>query len=122
MAYDGVAAMQKLAAIGACDVILLGRAMESMDGIQVLKALKADARYCDIPVIMQAVDDTARRVLEAMRAGACDYIVKPYTDERILSAVKKSLLKAGKQEDTHSMQPDYPYPALPGPRILRKSE
>lgn len=90
-AENGAEALQKLREIGGCDAILLDRMMPEMDGIEMLKALKADPRYSGIPVIMQSAVGTPEKIKEAIDAGAIDYVVKPYDDEIVLGVVKKAL-------------------------------
>lgn len=57
------------------DVVLLDVSMPGLDGLQTLKALKA-AR-ADLQVIMLSGGDKVGTVVEAIRAGAVDYVVKP---------------------------------------------
>jgi signal transduction histidine kinase/DNA-binding response OmpR family regulator len=63
--------------------ITLDVMMPDMDGWCVLKALKADAELCDIPVIMLTVVDDRNR---GTRLGAADYVTKP-VDRRHLSEI-----------------------------------
>jgi len=87
-ARDGVEAMKKLKEFSTVDVILLDWMMPNMDGIQMLKALKADPSYCEIPVIMQTAVGSPKKVQEAMEAGAHTYLVKPYDDTAIIKAIR----------------------------------
>jgi len=60
------------------DVILLDVMMPGMDGFEVCRRLRADARLAEVPVlIITALDDRESR-LEGMRAGADDFISKPF--------------------------------------------
>ncbi len=71
------------------DVVFLDLAMPEKDGLTALKeilALKADAK-----IVMLASLGQETLVLQAIRAGAKDYIVKPFEKERILGVIKKIL-------------------------------
>jgi two-component system response regulator AtoC len=57
------------------DIVLLDVAMPGMDGLQTLKALKAGRP--ELQVIMLSGRDQAQTIVEAVRLGAADYVVKP---------------------------------------------
>ncbi|MBR0163376.1 MAG: response regulator [Lachnospiraceae bacterium] len=69
------------------DLVLMDITMPEMDGIQALKAIKGgDANAC---VIMCSAMGQQAMVIEAIQAGAKDFIVKPFQADRVLEAVKK---------------------------------
>ncbi len=71
------------------DVVLLDINMPGMDGYEVLdKALKIDPGL--IPIMITAYDDV-ERVVKAMRAGALDYITKPFDFAKVQLSVEKAL-------------------------------
>ena len=47
-----------------------------MDGLEVLRRLRADARHRQVPVVMFTADDDPRLAAAARRLGAADYVVK----------------------------------------------
>jgi len=104
-ARDGLEALQKLSQMERCDAILLDRMMPEMDGIEVLKAIKGDSRYCNIPVIMQTAAGSAEQVKEAMDAGAFAYILKPYDEISIVALVKDALQAANNRKRDIQTQP-----------------
>ncbi len=66
--------------------IILDIFMPSMDGWQVLQALKEDPELADIPVILATVDDLKQR---GFALGASDYLHKPIKREMLIKTVKK---------------------------------
>ena len=74
-ALDGNAALDKIQA-GKPDVVLLDILMPRKDGIEVLRALKADTATANIPVIMLTNVDTEARIAEALEIGCAHYLVK----------------------------------------------
>ena len=69
------------------DLVLMDITMPEMDGIEALKAIKgADPAA---RVIMCSAMGQQAMVIEAIQAGAKDFIVKPFQAERVLEAVKK---------------------------------
>ena len=61
--------------------------MPNLDGIGALKAIKAEAS--EAQVVMCSAMGQQAMVIEAIQAGAKDFIVKPFQAERVLEAVKK---------------------------------
>jgi two-component system, cell cycle response regulator len=75
-ASDGQAALDAVKRV--CpDLILLDVMMPKMDGIEVVRRLKANAELPFIPVIMQPALDSTENKVEGLDAGADDYITKP---------------------------------------------
>jgi two-component system chemotaxis response regulator CheY len=71
------------------DVVTLDIIMPEMDGVKALKEiLEFDS---SAKVIMVTAIDQRAKLMEAIRLGASDYIVKPFEEDRVLSAVKKTL-------------------------------
>lgn len=69
------------------DVILLDRMMPHMDGMEVLRRVKAHPVLKNCPVILQTALNDQEEVLEGMRAGAYYYLTKPFEEEQLLSIV-----------------------------------
>jgi two-component system chemotaxis response regulator CheY len=65
------------------DLILSDINMPKMDGLQLLAALKASARWRHIPVVMITTESGASNVDEAVRLGASGYVRKPFTADQI---------------------------------------
>ena len=86
-AADGPAALQ-LAAAAPPDLVLLDVMMPGMDGYEVCRRLRADARLAEVPVIMvTALDDQASR-LAGIKAGADDFVTKPFNRAELRARVR----------------------------------
>ncbi|MFY9643131.1 MAG: response regulator [Rhodomicrobium sp.] len=93
-AGDGDTALELLGETADIDAILLDRMMPRLDGMEVLKAVKADARYRDIPVIMQSAASAREQILQGIKAGVYYYLTKPYEDQMLLAIVAAALKDA----------------------------
>lgn len=63
------------------DVVLLDWNMPVMDGLSFLKALREEKRDRQPAVVMCTTENEMARIVEAMAAGANEYIMKPFTEE-----------------------------------------
>ncbi|MEW6488515.1 MAG: response regulator [Thermodesulfobacteriota bacterium] len=71
------------------DVVTLDLVMPRRDGLETLRALRA--RHPDAAVIVCTSLSGEPALLEAVRLGACDYVLKPVSPGRLLEAVAKAL-------------------------------
>lgn len=92
LAESGAEALD-LARRASPDLILLDYAMPGMDGIAVCRALRADPATARVPVIMFTASGDEVAKLEALRAGADDFLLKPI-DDKVLLARIRNLLRA----------------------------
>ena len=67
----------------AFDLLLADWHMPEMDGIELLKSVKADLSLKSMKVLMVTADDDQKHIMEAILAGADGYLVKPVTQERL---------------------------------------
>jgi two-component system chemotaxis response regulator CheY len=87
-ATDGREAVEKFKALRP-DLVLLDITMPNMNGLEAMRqifALEPKAR-----VIMCSALGQQNLIVEAIKAGVKDFIVKPFKPERILSAIEKAL-------------------------------
>jgi two-component system, response regulator len=98
VARDGAEALDYLFQRGAFDhlgdadlprVVLLDVKLPLIDGIEVLRELKADPRTRRIPVVMMTSSAEDRDLAAAYELGANSYIVKPVDIEQFFSAVQQ---------------------------------
>lgn len=71
------------------DLVIMDITMPEMDGIEAVKAIKEINP--DAKIIMCSAMGQQAMVIEAIQAGAKDFIVKPFQADRVLEAVKKVL-------------------------------
>ena len=69
------------------DLILLDYLMPGLDGLVVCRAIKARPETADIPVIFLTVNTEIDNIVEAFKAGAVDYLTKPFNPEELLARV-----------------------------------
>ncbi len=68
--------------------------MPEMTGIDFLKACKQDAAIQKIPFVMVTAEAQKDSVLEAIKAGVDNYIVKPFTPDKLQETIQKARAKA----------------------------
>ena len=71
------------------DVVTMDITMPEMDGISAVKEIKTT--YPDAKVVMVSAMGQQAMVIEAIRSGAADFIVKPFQPDRVLEALGKAL-------------------------------
>ncbi len=71
------------------DLLLLDIRLGDMDGLTVLKTAKE--KDADVVVIMISAHATAETAVDAMNAGAYDYVPKPFDNNELLSTIEKAL-------------------------------
>ena len=94
-AEDGLAAWEKISqAPAGYDLILLDKNMPRMDGIALLKQLKADERMVELPVVMLTGAGHPEEVAEGLAIGAYYYLIKPAPTHVLESVIKNTLQDA----------------------------
>jgi class 3 adenylate cyclase len=88
----------KLARGIAVDLVVLDLLMPDMNGIDVLEALRGDPKLADLPVLLISGIDDSTLIGQCLRAGASDYIRKPY-DATILAARVAATLERKRLRD-----------------------
>jgi two-component system chemotaxis response regulator CheY len=63
--------------------------MPTMSGLELLKAVRADGDLSKTPFLMVTAEALKENVIEAVKAGVNNYIVKPFTAEVLEDKIKK---------------------------------
>lgn len=88
-ACDGQDALAKLS--GPVDLIITDLNMPNMDGISLIRNVRALAQYKFVPIVMLTTESQASKKEEGKSAGATGWIVKPFKPEQLLAVAKKLL-------------------------------
>ena len=91
-AVDGAVAYETLKKEKDVKLIVSDWNMPNMTGLEFLKAVRADENFKTIPFVMVTAEGMKENVVEAVKAGVSNYIVKPFTPEALgekLEAVLK---------------------------------
>ncbi len=78
------------------DLIISDWIMPEMTGIEFLKACKSDEAIKKIPFIMVTAEAQKDNIMEAIKSGVDNYIVKPFTPDKLREAIDKAKAKVGK--------------------------
>lgn len=91
VAYDGSEAIE-MARLHHPDLVLLDVQMPAAIAFSVLNDLKTSPKTADIPVIVISGFDTTENKLAATKAGANDFIPKPFSLKHLLTKVRNNLM------------------------------
>ena len=87
-ADDGTTALQKLKE-EEIDFVISDWNMPKMTGLDLLKSVRADEKLKDTPFLMVTAESEKDRVIEAVKAGVNNYVVKPFTAETLKEKIAK---------------------------------
>ena len=74
-------------------VVLLDWNMPNLNGLQLVKKLRADKRYATLPIIMITSEAAKYNVIEAVKEGVNDYLLKPVSERTLADKLKTIVLK-----------------------------
>ena len=90
LASDGEGALAK-AKDSKFDLVLADLNMPNMDGMALIRALRATAAYRHTPILMLTTESSREAKLEGKAAGATGWIVKPFDPDQLLATLKRVL-------------------------------
>ena len=93
-ADDGTTALPMLQN-GSFDFLVTDWNMPGMTGIDLLKAVRADDRLKDMPILMVTAEAKREQIVEAAQAGVNGYVVKPFTAATLKEKIEKIFERIG---------------------------
>ncbi|MCC6510599.1 MAG: response regulator [Pirellulaceae bacterium] len=82
-AGNGLQALECLEQHGAPDVVLVDWNMPEMNGLEFIKAVRANPLYADLPLMMVTTETEMERMALAFMAGVNEYVMKPFDKQTI---------------------------------------
>lgn len=93
-AEDGAIALGRLKS-GGIDFVVTDWNMPNMDGLELLKTIRADGAMSALPVLMVTAEAKKENIIAAAQAGASGYVVKPFTAATLEEKLNKIFEKLG---------------------------
>lgn len=87
-AVDGQDALEK-AKLNTVDVVLTDQNMPRMDGLTLIKNLRAMPAYSNVPILMLTTESGEAMKKQGKMAGATGWLVKPFGPQKLLEVMKK---------------------------------
>ena len=78
---DGVEGWNAIDANPDVEMLITDWNMPEMNGLELVKKVRADERFTDLPIIMVTTEGGKAEVITALKAGVNNYIVKPFTPQ-----------------------------------------
>lgn len=82
-AEDGEDGLSVLDAIGTVDLMLVDWNMPNMNGLEFVKEVRKKASHTRAKIMMVTIESEMDNVIQALEAGADEYVMKPFTKEAI---------------------------------------
>jgi len=102
-AADGVAALESFTA-SSPDLVVTDLQMPRMDGLELCRRVRA---VSDVPIIVLSVRDEERTIVEALDAGADDYVTKPFSTAELLARVRSALRRVPERQEERIESGDF---------------
>lgn len=92
-AGDGAACLAALRQHGP-DLVILDVNMPIKDGYAVCREIRADPKFCDVPVLMLTIRNRDKEIMQGLDCGADDYLTKPFRSQELLARIHNLLKRA----------------------------
>jgi two-component system chemotaxis response regulator CheY len=87
-ASNGKEALERLQSAPLPDVVLVDWNMPEMDGLEFITAVRRDARFSNLVVLMVTTETETDQMLRALSAGADEYLMKPFQKEGLVDKLR----------------------------------
>lgn len=104
-AANGQEGFQSLSELGTPDLATVNWQMPEMDGLEFIRAVRSDARYRELPLLMISSESEPSRVATALAAGADEYIIKPCTQKALAEKLARLGLSAAQSSTKGQASP-----------------
>jgi two-component system chemotaxis response regulator CheY len=84
-ASNGVEGLSNMAGV---ELVLTDWNMPVMDGLSFVKEIRKNPAFGNVPIIMVTTEGAKEEVVEALKQGVNDYVVKPFTKQVILEKIE----------------------------------
>ena len=88
-AEDGQLGFKMLESMPDIEFVISDWNMPNMTGLEFLKAVRADARFKHLPFLMVTAEAEKENIIEAVKSGVSNYIVKPFTGATLAEKIAK---------------------------------
>ncbi len=78
-------------AVSPVDLVITDWNMPEMSGIEFIRSIRASERFKSVPVLMVTTNAAKDDIVEALKAGVNNYVVKPFTPETIKEKIEAVL-------------------------------
>jgi two-component system chemotaxis response regulator CheY len=94
-AEDGVQALDILQKTPDIEFVVSDWNMPNMTGIELLKTIRADAKLKHLPFLMVTAEAEKENIIEAVKSGVNNYVVKPFTGQTLAEKLAKIYANLG---------------------------
>lgn len=88
---EGASAAEYIAREAPADVVVTDVVMPFVDGFELIKRIRANARWCAVPVIVLSAHSADRDMIRALELGANDYATKPFNAGVLLARIRRHM-------------------------------
>ena len=94
-ASDGKDALVKLASDDSLNFVITDWNMPVLSGLELVKAIRSDEKFEDLPVLMVTTRGVKEDIIEALKARVNNYVVKPFTPAILREKIDQILASSG---------------------------